>query len=162
MLRWLSSNKSILCCKAYFSCDQAALRTLLSVCLSVCPSVCHTLFIMFLLSNHHDIFRSYYQWQTWCPCKRSWSKVKVTEVMTPFSRFRTVTSVEFINDDEMVQKDRWCLEKAPYCFSRSYVKFQGHTTKTLVDFGPNWAFPDCNSSLNLPMAMKWCTKLEPA
>ena len=24
----------------------------------------------------------------------------------------------------------------------------------------NWAFPDCNSSLNSPMATKWCTKLE--
>ena len=49
----------------FFSCDQAALRTPLSVCLSVCLSVrlsvCHTLFIMFLWSYHHKIFRSYYQ-----------------------------------------------------------------------------------------------------
>ena len=27
---------------------------------------------------------------------------------------------------------------------------------------PNWAFPDCNSSLKSPMATKWCTKLEVA
>ena len=52
--------------------------------------------------------------------------------------------------------------EVPYCFSRSYVKFQGHTALKLVEFDPNWAFPDCNSSLNLPMAMKCCTKLETA
>ena len=50
----------------------------------------------------------------------------------------------------------------PYCFSRSYVKFQGQTALKIVEFDPNWAFPDCNSSLNSPMAMKCCTKLETA
>ena len=50
----------------------------------------------------------------------------------------------------------------PYCFSRSYVKFQGHTALKIVEFDPNWAFPDCNSRLNSPMAMKCCTKLETA
>ena len=50
----------------------------------------------------------------------------------------------------------------PYCFSRSSVKFQGHTALKIVEFDPNWAFPDCNSSLNSPMAMKCCTKLETA
>ena len=48
----------------------------------------------------------------------------------------------------------------PYCFSRSYVKLQGHTALKIVEFDPNWAFPDCNSSLNSWMAMKCCTKLE--
>ena len=52
--------------------------------------------------------------------------------------------------------------EVPYCFSRSYVKFQGHPALKIVEFDPNWAFPDCNSSLNLPMAMKCCTKLETA
>ena len=47
----------------------------------------------------------------------------------------------------------------PYRFSRSYVKFQGQTALKIVEFDPNWAFPDCNSSLNSPMAMKCCTKL---
>ena len=46
--------------------------------------------------------------------------------------------------------------------SRSYVKFQGQTALKIVEFDPNWAFPDCNSSLNSPMAMKCCTKLETA
>ena len=50
----------------------------------------------------------------------------------------------------------------PYCFSRSSVKFQGHTALKIVEFDPNWAFPDCNSSLNSPMTMKCCTKLETA
>ena len=40
------------------------------------------------------------------------------------------------------------------------VKGQGHTGQKIADFDPNWAFQDCNSSLNLAMATKWCTKLE--
>ena len=52
--------------------------------------------------------------------------------------------------------------EVPYYFSRSYIKFQGHTALNIVEFHPNWAFPDSNSSLNSPMAMKCCTKLETA
>ena len=55
-----------------------------------------------------------------------------------------------------------CLGEVPYCVSRSSIKFQGHTALKIVEFDPNWAFPDCNSSLNSPMAMKCCTKLETA
>ena len=54
------------------------------------------------------------------------------------------------------------IVELPYCFSRSYVKFQGHTAVKIVEFDPKWAFPDCNSSLNSPMAMKCYTKLETA
>ena len=51
--------------------------------LSVRPSVCLShLFTMFPSSYHYEIFRSYYHGQKWCPCKRSRSKVKVTEVNT--------------------------------------------------------------------------------
>ena len=50
------------------------------------------------------------------------------------------------------------IKEVPYCFSRSYVKLQGHTALKIVEFDPNWVFPD--SSLNSPMATKWCTKLE--
>ena len=32
----------------------------------------------------------------------------------------------------------------------------------IADFDPNWAFPDCNPSLNSPMVLKWCTKLNVA
>ena len=54
------------------------------------------------------------------------------------------------------------VEEVPYCFSRSSVKFQGHTALKIAEFDPDLAFPDCNSSLNSPMATKWCTKLEVA
>ena len=54
------------------------------------------------------------------------------------------------------------IVEVPYSFTRSYVNFQGHTALKIVEFDPNWAFPDCNSSLNSPMAMKCCTKLETA
>ena len=52
------------------------------------------------------------------------------------------------------------IDEVPYCFSRSSVKFQGHMGKKIDDFDPNLKFPDCNFSLNWPMTMKWCTKLE--
>ena len=62
----------------------------------------------------------------------------------------------------MMHKAWSSIVEVPYCFSRSYVKFQGHMALKIVKFDPNWAFPDCNSSLNSPMAMKCCTKLETA
>ena len=74
------------CPRYFFSCDQAALRTLIFR-----LSVCHTFLTMFRSSHHPEIFMSYYHWRTWCPCKRS--KVKVTEVMTPFNHFQTITQV---------------------------------------------------------------------
>ena len=63
---------------------------------------------------------------------------------------------------------KWCnqawssIEEKPYCFSRSSVKFEGRMALKIVEFDPNWAFLDCNSNLNSPMATKWCTKLEVA
>ena len=60
----------------------------------------------------------------------------------------------------MMHKAWSTIEEVPYCFSRSYVKLQGHTAKKIIDFDPNWGFPDCNSSLNSPMATKWCIELE--
>ena len=57
---------------------------------------------------------------------------------------------EFTNDDEMMHKAWCCLGEVPYCFSRSSFKLQGHTAKKIVEFDPDWAFPDCNSSLNSP------------
>ena len=62
----------------------------------------------------------------------------------------------------MMHKAWSSIEEVPYCFSRSSVKFQGHTALKSVEFDPDCAFPDCNSSLNSPMATKWCTKLEVA
>ena len=55
-----------------------------------------------------------------------------------------------------------CLEEVPYWFSRSSVKCEGHRAIKIIEFDPDWAIPECNSSLNSPMATKWCTKLEVA
>ena len=52
------------------------------------------------------------------------------------------------------------IEEVPYCFSRSSVKFQGHTKQKIADLDPNLALPDCYSILNSQMAITWCTKLE--
>ena len=56
-----------------FSCDQAALRTLLSVRLFVRPSV-----TPFSICSPHCIIMKlcYCHWQKWCPCKRSSSVIK--------------------------------------------------------------------------------------
>ena len=90
------------------------------------------------------------------------SKVKVTEVNTQLSRFRTLTPV-WIHIWQWSHAHSWKQHRrGAYCFSRSSVKFQGHTALKIVEFDPNWAFPDCNSSLKSPMATKWCTKLEVA
>ena len=62
----------------------------------------------------------------------------------------------------MIHKAWSSIEEMPYCFARSSVKFQGRTALKIVEFDPDWAFPDCNWSLNSPMATKWCTKLEVA
>ena len=78
----------------------------------VCPSVrllhlFHNVPVIVLSWN----FRIYYQWQKWCPCKRPRSKVKVTEVKTPSSRFRTVTPVWidiwWWNDAQILMLLRW-------------------------------------------------------
>ena len=104
--------------RAYiFSCDQAALKTPLSFCMSVClcvrPSVCHTFFAMFLSS--YEI------------------KVKVTEVITQLSRFRT----EFTYDNEMMHKAWCCLWEV-----RCPTVFQGHPSNFKVTRLKNrWFWP---------------------
>ena len=60
----------------------------------------------------------------------------------------------------MMYKAWSSIEEVPFCFSRSSIKFQGHTGQKIANFDPNWVFPDCNFSLNSPMTIKWCIKLE--
>ena len=62
----------------------------------------------------------------------------------------------------MMHKAWSSIEEVSYCFARSSIKFQGRTALKIVEFDPNWAFLDCNSSLNSPMATKCCAKLETA
>ena len=83
--------------------------------------------------------------------RRVWPRLGVSGLLLQF---------EFTNGYEMMHKAWSRIEEVPYCFSRSSVKFQGHTALIIVEFDPNCAFPDCNSSFNTPMVMKWCTKLE--
>ena len=85
--------------------------------------------------------------------RRFWPKLGVSGLYLQFG----------ITDGyEMMHKAWSSIGEVPCCFSRSSVKFEGHTALKIVEFVPNWAFPDCNSSLNSPMAMKCCTKLETA
>ena len=157
---------------AVFSCDQAALWMVQSVrpsvrpsvCLSVRPSVCHTFLTMFPSSYHHEIFRSYYQWQKWRPCKRSRSEVKGQghRGHDPNFRFQTVTPVWihiwWWNDTYSLM----LLRRGALLFFKVIRQiWRSHGAK-IAEFDPDWAFPDCNSSLNSPMAMKCCTKLEVA
>ena len=141
-----------------------------SVRLSVCPSVRHSFLTMFPSSYHHENVTSYYHWQKWRPCKRPWSEVKFQgHTAKKNRRFWPKLGIsglqlqfEFRYDDEMMQRVWWCLREVLYYFSRSSVKYQSHTALKIVEFDPNWAFPDCNSSLNSPMATKCCTKREVA
>ena len=50
---------------------------------------------------------------------------------------------------------KWCA-KVEAAYERCPIVFQGHTSifkvtryKKIANFYPNWAFPDCNSSLNI-------------
>ena len=135
--------------KLIFSCDQAALRTLLSVgpsvCLSVTPfSLCsgYRIIMKFsgVIANDKSDVHAKGQGQR--------SKVKVTEANTQLNRFQTVTPVWihiwWWNDAYslmMLRRDALLFFKVIRQISRSH---------------------DSNSSLNSPMATKWCTKLEAA
>ena len=139
-------------------------------CLSVCPSVSVCLSVTpFWLCYHHRIIMKFSgvittdQGNVHAKGQGRKSKIKVTEVSTQLSRFRTVTPVWihiwWWNDIYIA----WCcLGEVPYCFSSSSVKVQGHTALKIVEFDPDWPFPECNSSLNSPMGTKCYTKLEVA
>ena len=184
--------------------------------LSVRPSVCpsHLFdYVLIIISSFSGVITTD-QGNVHAKGQGQRSKVKVTEVTTQLSRFRTVTPVwihiwwwndiyslillrtllffkvigqssrsyggknrriwprmgvsglwlqfKFTIGNEMLHKAWIRTEEVPYCFSKSSVKFQGHMALKIVDFDPDWAFLDCNSSLNSSMATKCCTKLEEA
>ena len=112
-----------------------------SVCLSVCLSVTpfwlcsrHRIIMKFsgLITNDTSDVHAKGQGQR--------SNVKVTEVKTQLSRFRTVTPVWihiwWWNDAQSLM----LLREVPYCLSRSSAKFQGHTEQKIADFDPNLVF----------------------
>ena len=141
-----------------FSCDQAALQMVFSVCPSVCPSVCLSV-TPFWLCSHHRIIMKFSgvitndQIKVHAKGQGQRSKVKVTEVTTQLNRFRTVTPV-------WIHTSRWNDAYSLMLLRRGALLFFKVIRQD--DFDPNWAFPDCNSSLNSPMAMKWCIELEVA
>ena len=169
---WLNENHPLNIMVVYFL---AATKQLykwyfpsvrLSVRLSVCPSVC-----LSHLFHHVPIIVSSWNFQELLP----WSKVmSMQKVKVRGQRSRSLRSTpnlavsglylqfEFTYDNDMMHIALWCLGEVPYCFWRSSIKFQGHTALKSVEFDPDWAFPDSNSSLNSPIAMKCCTKLEVA
>ena len=135
---------------------------------SICPSVRPSV-TPFSLCSHHHIIMKFSGFITidriddvHSKGQGQRSKVKITEVKTPHDSFGTVLKFEFTNYYEMMYKAWSSIGEVPYCFSRSSVKFQGHTGQRITDFNPNWVFPDCNSSLNSLMAMRCCTKPEVA
>ena len=99
---------------------------------------------MFPSSYHPEIFRSYYQWQMWCPCKRSRSKVKGTEVMTPLSRFRTVTPV-------WIYIWRWNVAQSLMLLRKGALLFLA-ATKQLY----KWYFPSVCPSVRPSVRLSVC------
>ena len=133
-------------------------------CFTICPSVC----LSHLFHNVHVIVSSW-NFQELLPLATvmCMQKFKLRGQRSSSQRSKPNLAVsrlkpqfEFTYDDEMMHKAWCCLGEKPYSFPRSCVKFQGHTGQKIADFDPNWAFPDCNSSLNWLMAIKWYTKLE--
>ena len=129
-----------------------------------CCRSLNALLTMFPSSYHHEIFRSYYQWQKWRPCKRSRSEVKGQghRGHDPNFRFRTVTPVWihiwWWNDTYSLM----LLRRGALLFFKVIRQISRSHGAKIAEFDPDWAFPDCNSSSNSPMAMKCCTKLEVA
>ena len=97
---------------------------------------------------------------------RSMQKVKVKgqghRGHDPTFRFRTVTPVWihiwWWNDTYSLM----LLRRGALLFFKVIRQISRSHGAKIAEFDPDWAFPDCNSSFNSPMAMKCCTKLEVA
>ena len=144
-----------------FSYDQAALQMVFSVCLSVRPSV-----TPFSPCSHHRIIMKFsgvitmVKSDVHAKAQGQRSKVKVTEVNAQLSRFRTLTPV-WIHIWQWNHAHSWKQHRRGALLFFKVIRqiSRSHGSK-IVEFDPDWAFPDCNSSLNTQMATKWCTKLE--
>ena len=99
LYEWFSpSVRPSVCPSHLFSCDQAALQMVFSVCLSVRPSVRLSVTPFWLCSHHRIIMKfsgviTNYQRKVHAKGQGQRSKIKVTEVTTQLNRFRTVTPV---------------------------------------------------------------------
>ena len=136
-----------------------------SVCPSVRPSVRLSVTPFWLCFHHRIIMQfsgviTHDQRKVHAKGQGQRSKVKVTEVTTQLNRFRTVTPVcihiwwwNYAYSLMLLRRGALLFFKVIRQISRS------HGSK-IVEFDLDWAFPECNSSLNSPMATKYCTKLE--
>ena len=130
----------------------------LSVCLPITP---------FWLCSHHGITQKFSgvitkdRGDVHAKSQGQKSKVKVTEVKTQLMCFRTVTPVwiHIWSWNECCIKLDVAKERCPILFQGHPPNFKVTRLKKIVDFYLVGAFPDCNSSLKTPMAIKWCTKL---
>ena len=138
-----------------------------SVCLSVRPSVCPSV-TPFSPCSHHRIIMTFsgvitmVRSDVHAKGQGQRSKVKVTEVNTQLSRCRTLTPV-WIHIWQWNHAHSWKQHRRGALLFFKVIRqiSRSHGYK-IAEFDPDWAFPDCNSSLNSPMATKWCTKLEVA
>ena len=78
------------------------------------------------------------------------------------SRFRTVTQVWIHIRRWYDARSLMLLRRGALLFFYVVRQFWRSHGQKILDFDPNWGFPNCNTSLNLPIAMKWCTQLEVA
>ena len=133
-----------------------------SVCLSVCPS--H-------LFHHVPIIVSSWNFQELLPWSEvmSMQKVKVRGQRSRSQRSTPNLAVSGLLTPVWIHIWQWNHAHSWKQHRRGALLFfkvirkisRSHGSKN-VEFDPDWAFPDCNSSLNTQMATKWCTKLEVA
>ena len=125
------------------------------------PSVCPSVHPTFWLCSHHRIIMNFsvvitnVESDVHAKGQAQMSKVKITEVITQLSRFRTVSPV-WIHwwwwNDALSLMLLW--RGALLFFKVNRQISRSHVTKKIVNFDPNWAFPDCTFSFKSPMAMK--------
>ena len=88
------------------------------------------------------------------------SEVKVTKFKTQLNHFQTVTPVLIHQWLQNYAQSLMQQRKGALLFFKVICQIsRSHRRKKNIDFDPNWAFADFNSSLNSLMAMKSCTKL---
>ena len=152
-----------------FSCDQAALWMVFSVRLSVCPSVRLSVRLSHLFDYVPIIVSSWnFQELSHWTRVRSMQKVKVRGQRSRSQRSRPKFSFPDCNSS-WIHIWWWndtyslmLLRRGALLFFKVIRQISRSHGAEIAEFDPDWAFPDCNSSLNSPMATKWCTKLEVA
>ena len=87
------------------------------------------------------------------------TRLKKSSILTQIGRFQTVTPVwihQWVrNDAQSLKKDRG----GALMFLKDISQISRSHGRRNADFDLNLGLPDCNSSLNSPMALKWCTQL---